>query len=69
MNYILEEALKLGADGVIFHPIFRTEEDVLSGKCEIHSIRTIKDLEKNEAYPKSGRTYYKLVDGKKTSVR
>jgi hypothetical protein len=70
MNYILEEALKLGADGVIFHPInLRGKDAVLDGMCEIHCIKTIEDLKKDTSYPKSDRTYYKLVDGKMTSVR
>lgn len=60
-NYILNEMIELGADGVEFVPIF----------CDYSKPYTvILDISLDKAkitttYPKSARRYYKLIDGKK----
>lgn len=69
MNYLYEEALKLNADGVIFHDLFYSAEDVLMGRASIITMRTTEELKTYTTYPKSGRTYYKFVDGKKVEAK
>lgn len=69
MNFILEEAIKLGADGVMFVPIGTKMSDIHSGRIKPHIDYTIKQLENLGAYPKSGRIYYKIVDGVKWGIK
>ena len=64
MNFILEEMIELNADGVIFHNLFVTEEDLINGKTKIFADYSLEQFKNLTAYPKSNRTYYKIVDGK-----
>lgn len=68
MNYYLEEAIKLKADGVIFHPIFSNLEDITNKRVIIHCSYSIEQLKTERAYPRSGRTYYRIVDGVKVLI-
>ena len=52
----------MGADGVIFHSIGAFGKDVLKYGFEEYTLETIENA---IAFPKSGRTYYKIVEGKK----
>lgn len=62
MNYIHEEMIKLGADGVIFHGIGIEGKDIFTHAiCEY----TLDNIEFISGVPKSSRTYYKLINGKK----
>lgn len=62
MNYIKQEMIDKGADGVIFHPICQPNTDIFKRViCEY----TIDEIDSINAVPKSGRSYYKLVDGNK----
>lgn len=62
MNYIKQEMIDKGADGVIFHPIFTSNEEIFKKIICEYTIDTIDDVSQ---IPKSGRTYYKIIDGKK----
>lgn len=62
-NFILDEALALKADGVIFHPIL-ADRSQLSILRNAISFCPIDKLSEMTAYPKSGRSYYRLIDGK-----
>lgn len=62
MNYIHEEMIKLGADGVIFHGIGLSGNDVFKNVVQEYSIDVI---EYKTAIPRCDRTYYKLINGKK----
>ena len=64
MNFILEEMIELNADGVIFHNLFVTEEYLINGKTKIFADYSLEQVKNLTAYPKSNRTYYKIVDGK-----
>lgn len=65
MSFIKEEMVKLGADGVIFHPILMKGIDIFT---KIHCEYTLDEIENVKSIPKSARTYYKLVDGKKVII-
>ena len=64
MNYLKEEMIKIGADGVIFHSLFTEGLDVLKHS---HREYTFDEINSDTVkfIPRSARTYYKLVDGKK----
>lgn len=61
MDYILEEINKANADGVDFVPIMSPEliPPVIDSYTKEEWINGVK------SYPKSGRRYWKMVDGKK----
>ena len=63
MNYILSEINKLGADGVDFVPI--VYNDVLP---QIICSYTKEEIEDIKGYPKSGRKYWKIINGKKEYI-
>jgi hypothetical protein len=65
MTY-LDEMKKLNADGVIFHSIFAEpeNEDFKDIYCEY----TIKEMEQINTFPKSARTYYRIIDGRKAFI-
>ena len=62
MNYIHQEMITMGADGVIFHAFDAFGQDVLKYGFEEYTLDTIESA---VAFPKSGRSYYKLINGKK----
>ena len=59
---ILEEMIEVGADGVVFHSILQHPSNV---KCEIYKEYTFEEYKNVTAFPKSGRTYYRIVNGKR----
>ena len=60
ISYIEEEMIKIGADGVIFHPIFIRDDDVfLHAEHEF----TLETIQGQHIFPRSGRTYYKIING------
>jgi hypothetical protein len=64
MNYLKEEMIKIGADGVIFHSIgFKIGDEEIPMK--IFAEFTIDTIGSVKAFPRSSRTYYKLVNGKR----
>jgi len=67
INPILEEMNKLGADVVMFHKITHSDEFMISGTFGYYTREQVENGELN-AYPKSGRTYYKLVDGQRVKI-
>lgn len=64
MNYILEEMNKVNADGVDFVPIWFDETVPMPIICSY----TKEEFKNVEAYPKSNRVYWKMIDGKKKYV-
>ena len=64
MDYILEEMNELEADGVDFVPIWYSEEFP-----PIICSYTKEEWKSVQAYPKSGKMYWKMVDGKKEYIR
>lgn len=63
MNYILSEMNKLGADGVDFVPI------IFDGVFpKIICSYTKEELNDIKGYPKSGRKYWKIINGKKEYI-
>ena len=60
--FILEEMDYYGADGVDFVPILTSPYDTM-GKVIYSWSRD--EVEKNRFYPKSGRLYWKIVNGRK----
>lgn len=63
MDYILEEMNKVDADGVDFVPIWVGE-----GLPPIICSYTKEEWQNVEAYPKSNRMYWKMVDGEKKYI-
>lgn len=61
MNYIVEEMDKLGADGVDFVPVCMKKEAIE----RIFLSKTRQQMIDDPSYPKSGRLYWKMVDGHK----
>ena len=61
MNYIVEEMDKIGADGVDFVPVCMKKEAIK----HIFLSKTRQQMIDDPLYPKSGRLYWKLVDGHK----
>lgn len=64
MDYILEEMNKVNADGVDFVPIMSPELI----PSVIVSYTKEEWIDGVGCYPKSGRKYWKMVDGKKVYV-
>lgn len=62
MNYIHREMIIMGADGVIFHPIGMNNEQILMNPIQEH---TLKSIESAKTFPRSGRSYYKIINGKR----
>jgi len=66
MDYILDEMNELGADGVDFVPISEQLAQSNFTFCmPIESYNKEEWIKGVGAYPKSGRLYWKMVDGKK----
>lgn len=61
MDYILEEINRCGADGVDFVPVI-SFGDVSQIYC---SYTKEEWMSGNKYYPKSGRKYWKIVNGRK----
>lgn len=61
MDYILEEMNRCGADGVDFVPVI-SFGDVSQIYC---SYTKEEWMSGNKYYPKSGRKYWKIVNGRK----
>lgn len=63
VNFLLEEAQALKADGVIFHPILldKNPSSIFKNAIAFYPIGKLNEV---TAYPKSDRTYYRLIDGK-----
>lgn len=59
MNTIYEEMVRMNADIVRFHPIFN--------ESKIISEYTLTEVKELKSYPKSGRTYYRIVHGIKVN--
>ena len=68
-DFILKEMEEAGADGVDFVPIFTSLERLLLGESKIICSYSKEEwLASSGAYPKSGRLYWKIIDGKKIYV-
>ena len=65
-NWIEDEMIKFQADGVIFHDLFDGKDGIFK---HIISEYTFEQVKNREAFPKSGRTYYKLVNGHKEFIK
>ena len=60
-DFILEEMDELGADGVDFAPIFSPLP-----LYQIHCSYTRQEwIDSDGSYPRSGRYYWKIINGKK----
>lgn len=66
-DFILKEMEERDADGVDFVPVFTTPETILHTKI-IKTYTKEQWLASCGAYPKSGRLYWKMVDGKKEYI-
>lgn len=64
MDFILEKMNELEADGVDFVPIWGGEE-FPSIICSY----TKEEWKSTQAYPKSDRRYWKMINGKKEYIR
>lgn len=64
-NHIVDEMDSLGADGVDYVPIFTTPD--MPNKNIILS-RTREEELASDSYPKSGRLYWKIIDGQKVYI-
>lgn len=63
MNYIVEEMDKFGTDGVDFVPICTTKDTFLKS---IYMSKTRQEMLEAPGWPpRSGRLYWKLVEGHK----
>lgn len=61
-DFILEEMEKLEADGVDFVPILINP---LEASQNIHCSYSKEEWKQVKAYPKSGRLYWKVINGRK----
>ena len=66
LNSIKQEMINRGADGVIFHPICAKNIDIFKN---MHCEYTLNEIDNIKAFPKSGRSYYKLINGKKILLK
>lgn len=66
MNFIKQEMLEKEADGVIFHPICVENIDIFK---TMHCEYTLSEIDNIKTFPKSGRSYYKLINGKKVLLK
>lgn len=64
MGYILEEMNKVNADGVDFVPIWLDEKLPPPIICSY----TKEELKDVNAYPKSNRMYWRMIDGEKIYI-
>ena len=62
MNYIHQEMITMGADGVIFHGIGLSTEQILMNPIQEYTIEGIKSA---TIFPRCARSYYKIIDGKR----
>jgi len=62
---IVDEMIRLNADGVVFHPIGAMGLDIFT---KAHCEYTLEEMKNVKAIPKSCRTYYRLVHGKKEII-
>ena len=62
IDFILEEMDNLGADGVDFAPIFQTPPFLFPIHCSYTREEWINSC---GVYPKSGRYYWKMINGNK----
>ena len=53
---------------MVFHPIFTTEKQLLDGTATIHCDYTLLSIVNIKCFPKSGRTYYNIVNGFKVYI-
>jgi hypothetical protein len=66
-DFILKEMEERDADGVDFVPVLTNPDNILYQKIII--TYTKKEwIASNRAYPKSGRIYWKVVNGKKEYI-
>lgn len=64
MNFYLEKMNELGADGVDFHACFAKPPH-----CSIYQSNTKEDFENsNIGTPRSGYTFWKIIEGKKIYI-
>lgn len=66
-DFILKEMEEWGGDGVDFVPVFTTPETILHTKI-IKSYTKEQWIASDGSYPKSGRLYWKMVNGKKEYI-
>ena len=64
MDYILEEMNKVDADGVDFVPLWFDKRFAPPIICSY----TKEEWLNVQSYPKSGRMYWKMIDGKKKYI-
>lgn len=62
-DFILAEAQERKADGVDFVSIFTNPYNIQPK--DIYESWTMEDIIKRNAYPKSGRLYWRIIDSKK----
>mgnify|MGYP007123281602 FL=1 len=65
MNFIIEEMERIGADGVDFCSIAWRYFLSINKPFPIYKSFTKEELLKQNGYPKSGRAYWKMINGKK----
>ena len=66
-DFILDEMIELEADGVDFVPIFTTPENIyMASFCKSYTKE--QWIASDGSYPKSGRLYWKMVNGKKEYI-
>lgn len=65
MNFITEEMEQIGADGVDFCSIAWKYFLSINKPFPIYKSFTKEELLKQKGYPKSGRAYWKMINGKK----
>jgi len=64
LDYIKDEMLEIGADGVVFVPILSSIEDIRSGKSPIYCESTFDEWCAGDGnYLKTDRKYYKIIGG------
>lgn len=61
-NYIVEEMDKVNADGVDFVPIFTTKDTL---NKIIYMSKTRQEMIEDPGCPRTGRLYWKIVEGQK----
>ena len=66
-DFILKEMEERDADGVDFVPVFTNPDNILYQKI-IMTYTKKEWIDSDGSYPKSGRVYWKLVNGKKEYI-
>jgi hypothetical protein len=65
-DWLLQEMKEKEADGVIFHALFDGKDGIFRNMICEYTIEQVKTV---TAIPKSGRTYYKIVNGRRELIK